>query len=163
MFPRLNARGAYMHLPPLPATGPPQFVTINILRPLPKILSGHQMETITTDRYKMLTSTIPIVRMSLTHVQNIFLDHSSLPHGALSYGLADNGPQVVSKSLMKFCPILELKHLSATAYHLKPDRQVERYSWFLISLLYHYALEYCKDGTFTYGSISMHKTHCSIE
>lgn len=93
---------------------------MDILGPLPKPTQVTQYVLVMTDRYSKLTQPVPAAKTSATQVKNIFLDHSIIPFGIPNYVLTDNGPQLINKIFATICGYLGVKHLTTTAYRLKP-------------------------------------------
>lgn len=104
-----------------PATGPFEFVAMDILEPPPKTTQVNQHVLIISDAYSKLTRAIPTYMMTSAHIANLFLDHWIFPFGKPAYSLTDNGPQFVCKCLSSISGYLGLKHLANTFYHLQAD------------------------------------------
>lgn len=72
---RKNQRRHRLKLKLLPATGPLEFVAMNILVSLPKTTQGNYYVHVITDRYSKFSVAIPTSKMTSSHRANLFLDY----------------------------------------------------------------------------------------
>lgn len=79
--------------------GAVDFVTIDMLGPLPETESGHKYVVVITNGYSKLTKAIKTTRTTATKIVNIFKEHGVLNLGILSTVLMDNGPNFPANSL----------------------------------------------------------------
>lgn len=146
-----------------PASGPLEFVALDILGPLPKTKKENLYVVVMTDRYSKLTRDIPTSSITTTAVKYIFSEHWINPHGIPAFVLTDNGTLLVSKFFATLCTHLGLKQLTTTAYHPQTNGQVERYKKTLDTQLRHYVAYHQNDWdayvqplTYAY-SLQVHK------
>lgn len=79
------------HMRLFPATGPLEFIALDILGPIPKTKDGNQYEILITDRYKKLPRAIPVTKTAVPHVAAVVLDHLIIPYGIQAYLLMEKG------------------------------------------------------------------------
>lgn len=74
------------------ASGPLDFVAMDILGIIPKTKQGLHYNVVLTDRCSILTRARPASKFMSTHMANIFLDQWIIPFSIPSYLRADNRP-----------------------------------------------------------------------
>lgn len=112
-----------------------------MLGPLPRTVQRNRCAAVKTDRYSKIIQAVSTVERSATVVAIIFMDHWIVPFGISSYILTDNSLQIVRKFLSSIRRYLGVKFLTAAAYHLQTNRQVERYNMTIGTLLRYYITE----------------------
>lgn len=120
------------------ASGPLYFITMDILRPLPKTNQGSQYICVMTDRCFKLARAIFMSKPSSTHMENDFLDHQILAFGVCAYLLTNSGLYFVRKFFTLVCKYIGIKHLTATTYHLQSNGQAKQVNRTIIIRLSHY-------------------------
>lgn len=128
-----------------PATGPLEFVAIDVLGPLLWTTSGNQDEVVVTDDFSQLTRAIPTDKIIPGQVATIFLDNWVMPHRKPSCILINNEVQFVSKLFRTLHLFLGVKKLTTTVYHPQTNGEVERYSRPLVARLRHSVPEHQQD------------------
>ena len=125
-----------------PASGPLEFVAMDILGPLPKTDGGNRFVLVITDRFTKMCRAIPI-RSTRSHtIARVFLENWVYPYGAPTHLLSDNGPQFASKFFAAVNYMLGVKHYLTTAYHPQSNGQTERFNKTLVQRLRHYVEEH---------------------
>lgn len=79
-----------VHLKLSQASGPLQFISMDVLGPLPKTTSNNQLVVVITVLYSILTRAISNLKTSATHIASIFYDYLIVPFEILAYLPADN-------------------------------------------------------------------------
>ena len=128
-----------------PASGPLEFVAMDLLGPLPKTKRGNTFVLVITDRYSKLTRAIPLKATKATDIAMAFLDTWVYVYGAPKFLLTDNGPQFVAKFFETICSMLGVRHFTTTAYHPQTNGQAERFNRTIVQRLRHYVAEHQTD------------------
>lgn len=79
------------HVQLFPATGPLEFVVIDVLGLVPKIIKGNQHVVINRNSYSKLRRAVPTARITMTSVECILFHTCVIPYRIPSYRLTDNG------------------------------------------------------------------------
>lgn len=128
-----------------PPSGPPQFIAIYIVGPLPRTSTRFTNVVFMTDRFSKLTRSIPLRPITSPYVATSFADHWIIPYGVLDCLLSDQGPQFFSKLFATMCTLLVTKHFTTTPYQPQINGQVERFYRILVARLRHFFSEYWYD------------------
>lgn len=128
-----------------PASGPLEFIAIDILGPLPRTVNGNQLVVVMTVRYSQLTRALPSDETSSVHVENVFIDSWIVLYGILSYVLTYTEVKFTSKLFAVLCTMLRVKHQTTTACHPQTNGRVERYDRTIVSRLRNYDAENQRD------------------
>ena len=128
-----------------PATGPREFLAMDLLGPLPRSHQGNEYALVITDRFTKLCRSVTLRNTKAVTVATVFLDLRVYAYGAPSYVLTDNGPQFAAKLFEAVCTMIGIKHVLTTAYHPQTNGQVERFNKTLAARLRHYVAEHQKD------------------
>jgi hypothetical protein len=101
-----------------PPDGALEFVTMDVLAPLPTSSNGHKYILFISDRFTKLTVAIPIADKTASTVAQAFVDRWMLYFGMPIVLLTDNGRNFSSKFMVliyerenKLCFSLELSHI----------------------------------------------------
>lgn len=78
-----------------PESAPLEFVTRDILGPLPKTSKGNQFVWVMTDCYSKLERAVLTSTKTAVHAASMFMDHWIIPYGIPDYVLADNETQFI--------------------------------------------------------------------
>ena len=133
------------HMKLFPATGPLEFLAMDLLGPLPRTHQGNEYVLVITDRFTKLCRSVPLRNTKAVAIATVFLDLWVYAYGAPSYVLTDNGPQFAAKFFEAVCAMIGIKHVFTTAYHPQTNGQVERFNKTLAARLRHYVAEHQKD------------------
>jgi RNase H-like domain found in reverse transcriptase/Integrase zinc binding domain/Integrase core domain len=123
------------HITLFPASGPLEFVAIDLLGPLPKTSRGFQYILVVADRFTKLVRTVPLKSITTMSIANAFCHHWIFVYGPPKTLLSDNGTQFNSKFFQACCQILGVGQVFTTAYHPQCNGQVERFNRTLLSQL----------------------------
>ena len=147
-----------------PATGPLEFVAMDLLGPLSKTKNGNRFILVITDRFSKFTRSIPLRTTTAASVAKAFLDHWVYAYGAPQYLLTDNGPQFIAKFFDSVCGLLGIQHYLTAFYHPQTNGKAERFNKTILSRLRHYISEHQQDWdeylqplTYAYNS-QVHRT-----
>jgi IS30 family transposase len=149
---RIHERKRTSFLKLFPASEPLEYVSLDILGPLPKTEHGNRFLLVITDRFSKLTRTVPLRTISAFVVAQAFCEHWVFVYGPPRYSLTDNGAQFSAKFLLSVCRELGVSKVFTTAYHPQRNGQVERYNRTIINSLRGYVSERQNDwDEFTSG------------
>lgn len=121
-----------------PASGPLQFVAVDILGPLPKTADGYQYVLMITDRLSKGTCAITMRTKPTARVAQHLLPAWVYPYGTPMYLFTDNRRQLVAKLFEAVCGRLAVIKLVPTAYHPRTNWLVEGFRRTLATPLRHY-------------------------
>jgi transposase InsO family protein len=128
-------------LPEFPASGPLEYVSMDILGPLPKTDHGNRFLLVITDRFSKLTRTVPLRTITALVDAKAFCENWVFAYGAPRYVLTDNGTQFNAKFFLALCRELGIEKLFKTAYHPQTKGEVERYNITIVNALRGYVSE----------------------
>lgn len=153
---RISLRKHSSLLKLFPATRPLEFVSIDILGPLPRSSGGHRYLLVITDRYTKFVRTVPLRAITALTVAKAFCEHWVFAYGPPVCLLSDNGGQFTSKFFQSICNVLGTRNLFTTAYHPQTNGQVERFNRTILAGLRHFCSEHGRDwdqfsSAVTYG------------
>jgi Integrase zinc binding domain len=132
---RIHERKRTSFLKLFPASEPLEYVSFDILGPLPKTEHGNRFLLVITDRFSKLTRTVPLRTISAFVVAKAFCEHWVFVYGPPIYALTDNGAQFSAKFFLAVCRELGVSKVFTTAYHPQTNGQVERYNRTIINSL----------------------------
>lgn len=138
----------YRHRRPLqifPASGPLDYIAMDIIGPFPKINEGIQYICDMMDQNPKLIRAIPTFKTSSTHMIHIFLYHWIIPFSIPNYLLTNSRPQFVSILFMLVRGYLSVRHLTTTSYHPQTNGQAKRFNRSIVTRLRHYVPEHRRD------------------
>jgi RNase H-like domain found in reverse transcriptase/Integrase zinc binding domain/Integrase core domain len=121
-----------------PPSGPLEFISIDILGPLPKTKSGHQYLVIIPDRFSKLTRALPVQNVTAETVAIAFFNECRSMYGIPLVLLSDNGPQFASRFFQAVCATVGVEQLFTSTYHPQTNGQVERFNRTVLEKLKHY-------------------------
>lgn len=81
----------------LSESGPLEFVTMDIIKPTSKALSGNQLILVMKDRYTKLTKAVLTSKKASSHIASLFSDNLVVPYEISEYVLSNIGTQLISK------------------------------------------------------------------
>jgi transposase InsO family protein len=156
---RIKERNKTSYLKLFPASSPLEYVSIDLLGPLPKTAHGNRFLLVMTDRFSKLTRTVPLRSTTAYVVAKVFCDHWVFTYGPPRHVLTDNGPQFAAKFLLAICRELGMENVFSSAYDPKTNGQVERFNRTILNALRGYLAgcptewdEYTAALTFGYNS-----------
>jgi hypothetical protein len=132
---RIKERRKTSPLKLFPASLPLEYVSIDLLGPLPKTAHGNRFLLVMTDRFSKLTRTVPLRTTSALVVAKAFCEHWVFCYGPPRYVLSDNGPQFTAKFFHAVCRELGIEKVFSTAYHPQTNGQVERFNRTIVNSL----------------------------
>lgn len=100
-----------------PVSSPREFVSIEILGPLPFTVNRNRYVMVTTDRSSKLTRSVWIGMTLSLDVANVFLDFLVVPYDISAHILMGNGLKFTKSLFATLCTMLGRKHFTTTAYH----------------------------------------------
>ena len=100
---RVKERKRTSFLKLFPANGPLEYVSMDILGPLPKTDHGNRFLLVITDRFSKLTRTVPLRTITAMVVAKAFCESWVFSYGAPRYVLTDNGTQFNAKFFLAVC------------------------------------------------------------
>jgi len=106
--------------------GPWQEISIDIIRPLPK-LNGMDTIVVIVNRFmKMICLRVTMMNISSEEIAKIYRNDIWKLHGVPRKILSDRGSQFILKFMEEFMKALETKRQLSTAYYPQTDGQTER-------------------------------------
>jgi RNase H-like domain found in reverse transcriptase/Reverse transcriptase (RNA-dependent DNA polymerase)/Integrase zinc binding domain/Integrase core domain/Chromo (CHRromatin Organisation MOdifier) domain/Retroviral aspartyl protease len=138
---RISERKRTSFLKLFPASEPLEYVSLDILGPLPKTEHGNRFLLVITDRFSKLTRTVPLRTITAFVVAKAFCEHWVFAYGPPRHALTDNGTQFTAKFFLAVCRELGIAKVFTTAYHPQTNGQVERYNRTIVNALRGYVSE----------------------
>ena len=114
---RIQLRKHTSFLKLFPARRPGEYVSIDILGPLPQTPRKNIYILVITDRYSKMTKVQPLTNIKALTVAKAFCDEWVFHYGQPTYLLSDRGTQFVSDLFGSVCKILNIKQAFTAAYH----------------------------------------------
>jgi transposase InsO family protein len=153
---RIKERKRTSFLKLFPASEPLEYLSMDILGPLPKTPHGNRFLLVITDRFSKLTRTIPLRTITAHSVAEAFCTHWVFAYGPPRYLLTDNGAQFTAKFFLAVCVELGIDKVFTTAYHPQTNGQVERFNRTIVNALRGYVSNHQSDwdeftAALTYG------------
>ena len=118
--------------------GPWQYISINMIGPLPRSNKMDAILVIVDCFTKMIRLKVTTTNISSEGVAKIYRDEIWKIHGIPKTILSDHGLQFASKFMEDLTRILGTKRKLSTAYHSQTDRQTERINQEIGTFLQHY-------------------------
>ena len=128
-----------------PASGPLEFVAMDILGDLTRTSRHNRFVLVITDRFSKLTVAIPLRTITAAVVADAFLSHWVFKYGAPKYLLTDNGKQFAAKFFDSVCGLLGVRHYFTAFYHPQTNGQTERFNKTIMERLRHFAADHQTD------------------
>jgi transposase InsO family protein len=132
---RVTERKRTSFLKLFPANGPLEFVTMDILGPLPKTEHGNRFLLVISDRFSKLTRKVPLRTITAPVVAKAFGDTWVFFYRPPRYLLTENGTQFNAKFLIAVCRELRIAKIFTIAYHPQTNGQVEGFNRTIINSL----------------------------
>ena len=142
---RIKLRRVSKKMKLFPASGPLEFVAIDILGELIRTPRRNRYLLVISDRYSKLVRTVPLKKISAIEVAKAFVHHWVFVYGPPALLLSDNGSQFTSKLFKEICNLLGTANVFNTTYHPQCNGQVERFNRTILASLRHYVGEHPKD------------------
>jgi transposase InsO family protein len=114
---RIRERKRTSFLKLFPAAEPVEYVSLEILGPLPKTEHGNRFLLIIIDRFSKLTRTVPLRTISAYVIAKAFCEHWVFLYDPPRYALTENGAQFTAKVFLAVCRELGTAKVFTTAYH----------------------------------------------
>jgi hypothetical protein len=138
---RVKERKRTSFLKLFPASGPLEYVSMDILGPLSKTDHGNRFLFVITNRFSKLTRTVALRTIAALFVAKAFCENWVFVHGAPRYVLTDNETQFNAKFFLAVCRELGIEKLFSTAHSPPQNGQVERYNRTIVNALPVYVSE----------------------
>jgi transposase InsO family protein len=123
------------YLKVFPASSPLEYVSIDLLGPLPKTAHGNRFLLVMTDRFSKLTRTVPLRTTTAFVFAKAFCEHWVFCYGPPRHVLSENGPQFAAKFFQAVCRKLGIEKVFSSAYHPQTNGQVERFNRTIVNSL----------------------------
>lgn len=121
-----------------PATGPLEFVAMDIKESLSKTTKDIQYILVKIDRCSKLTRAISTSKKTFSYMKNAFLDLWIVLFGIHANLWMDIGPQLLRKFFSSISGYQRLKRLATTAYYLQTNIKAKRYKRIIVERLRKY-------------------------
>jgi transposase InsO family protein len=138
---RIKERSLTSFLKLFPASKPLEYVSMDILVPLPKTQHGNRFLLLITDSFPKLTRTVPLRTISALAVAKAFCASWIFAYGPPRYLITDDGAQFAAKFFLAICRELGIAKVFTTAYHQQTNGQVERFIRTILAALQNYVSE----------------------
>jgi transposase InsO family protein len=155
---RVTERKRTRFLKVFPASGPLEFVAMDILGPLSKMEHGYRFLLIICDRFSKFSRTVPLRTITAIGVAKAFCDAWVFTYRTPRYLLTENETQFNAKVFLAVCRVLGIAKIFTTAYNPQTNVQVERFNKTTIKSLRSYVSrrqndwdEYTSAITFRYN------------
>lgn len=119
-----------------------EFVTMDILGLLTTSAKGHQYILVITNGFTNFCQAVFLISTTGPAVAQAFLENWVYPYGIVLELLTNNGSQFVLKLFKAVFSMLDIKCLTAAAYHLRNNAQTERLNKSLVERFRHFVAEY---------------------
>ena len=129
----------------LPAQGPLEALSIDILGPLTKTEKVYRFLLVVSDRFTKLTQVIPLRRIDAYTVAVSFVEHWIFKYGPPKTLISDNEKQFVAKFLQSVCSLQGLSNIFKSMYHPQTNGRVERYNRRILAMIRSYINEHQDD------------------
>jgi Integrase zinc binding domain/Integrase core domain len=114
---RIKERNKTSYLKLFPASSPLEYVSIDLLGPLPKTAHRNRFLLVMTDRFSKLTRTVPLRSTTAYVVAKAFCELWVFTYGPPRHVLTDNGPQFAAKFFLAVCRELGIEKVFSSTYH----------------------------------------------
>jgi transposase InsO family protein len=111
-----------------PPNGALEFISMDVLGPLPTSRRGNRYILVMTDRFSKLTVAVPMADQTASSVAQAFVDRWLACYGIPIVVLTDNGSNFASKFMAVVTQMLGIKHVYTSAYRPSTNGQVERFN-----------------------------------
>jgi transposase InsO family protein len=142
---RVTERKSASFLKFFPASGPLEFVAMDILGPLQKTEHGNRFLLVISDRFSEITRSVPLRTITALGVAKSFCDAWVFSYGPPRYLFTDNGTQFKANVFLVVCRELGIAKIFTTAYHPQTIGQVERFNRTIINSLRGYVERWQND------------------
>jgi Integrase core domain/Integrase zinc binding domain len=121
-----NRRTKYLKL--FPPSQPLEFISLDILGPLPVTKSGNKYLVVFGGRYSKAMRVVAVPNITTETLARALVLDTVAVYGIPLLLLTDNGTQFIYKSFQTVCRLLGVKKLFTIAYHPSTNGQVERFN-----------------------------------
>jgi Integrase core domain len=138
-----NRRTTYLKL--FPPSQPLEFISLDILGPLPVTKSGNKYLVVFGDRYSKAMRVVAVPNITTETLARAFVLDWVAVYGIPLLLLTDNGTQFIYKFFQTVCRLLGVKQLFTTANHPSTNGQVERFNQTVLKSVAHFVSEHQND------------------
>ena len=110
------------------ATRPFEWVSIDLIGPLPISKKGNQYVLVIRDRFSRYVKSVPIPNKEAYTIAKAFIDNWLFMFGAPTHVLSDNGSEFIALIFKLIDAVFGMKHHFTTPYHPQCNGSVERYN-----------------------------------
>lgn len=107
-----------------PPRGPLHYITVDIILPLPRTKNHNLHVVVITERYRKLTSPIPMRKITSGLVPAVVINNWILPYVIQDSISMENGAHFVSKFFKTVCHLMGIKRRTTTTYTPPNQRTV---------------------------------------
>ena len=113
--------------PMTPITKKFEWISMDIMGPLPVSLTGMKYVLVVFDHLKRFVLVFPLEDQRAETVAEVFAEKVVLPFGAPTHLLTDRGKNFVSELIKEVCILLHINQVQTTTYHPQANGATE---WF---------------------------------
>ena len=153
---RVKRRRHTNYLKPFNVTKRFEYVSIDILGPMPKSRRCKRFLLVITDRLSKVTAVVPLRNVNAYSTAVAFWEAGIFKCGPPRTLLSDNGKQFASRFFLSVCRLLSVTNAFISTYHPPGNGQIERYNRTILIMLQCYLEKHQNDwdryaSAFTYA------------